>query len=66
MLVLSRRVNKRGERVIVLQVPAGMPAHEIRVELVECDYPAARIGFTAPPEVKIFREELLVEGRLPC
>lgn len=51
MLVLTR---KPGEKVRI--------AGNIFVEVVEVDGKRVRIGFTAPPDVPIVREELIEEN----
>ncbi len=52
MLVLARKV---GERIFI--------GDNIIIEVIEAQWGTARIAFTAPPEVKIFREELLIRKR---
>jgi carbon storage regulator CsrA len=52
MLVLAR---KTGETVIVT-LPDG---REMRVVVVDIDRNKIRLGFTAPDDVKIMREELV-------
>jgi carbon storage regulator len=48
MLVLSRKV---GEEILI--------ADHIRVTVVAIQGNKVRIGFTAPPDVSIYREELV-------
>lgn len=38
---------------------------KVHVTLVECHSGVARIGFDAPPEVKIWRDELIVPLQKP-
>jgi carbon storage regulator len=54
MLVLSRKV---GEEIII--------ADNIRVRVVSIQGNQVRLGFTAPTEVRIQREELLQPDRMP-
>lgn len=58
MLVLSRR---NGEK-IEIQVP-GYPPIEVMVTEIRGD--KVRLGFTAPPEVKVYRTELLDSSHEP-
>ncbi len=51
MLVLSRRV---GERIVI-----GSGPDAVVVEVLEIRPGQVRLGFHAPPEVEIMREELL-------
>lgn len=55
LLVLKRR---RGQSIWLL-LPDGT---RVRVVLVSTDGPTARIGFEAPDDVRIYREELVTEG----
>jgi carbon storage regulator len=60
MLVLSRRV---GETVVI--------DDNIRVTVVSIQGNHVRLSFSAPPDVRIMRSELLGEGRVarkeePC
>jgi len=48
MLVLSRKIN---ERILI--------GHDIVVTVVKLDRNQVRIGIEAPPDVKIWREEVL-------
>jgi carbon storage regulator len=48
MLVLSRRLN---EKVV-------MPGLKVTVQVVAIDNGRVRLGFEAPPDVTILREEL--------
>lgn len=48
MLVLQRR---RGERILL--------DNGVTIELIQVRGQAARIGVSAPPQVKILREELM-------
>lgn len=63
MLVLGRRVL---EKVIIVVPPSAEPT-KIEVCLTEIRGgridPRARLGFTAPDEVKIDREEVFAEKR---
>ncbi len=55
MLVLSRHVN---ESILILP--------NVRIRLIDINCNRARIGFEAPPDVEIWREELWLrhEGKL--
>jgi len=53
MLVLSRRLNER----IVL------PGIQTAIQVVGIQGGTVRLGIDAPAEVKVFREEVLKEGR---
>ncbi|MBY0523178.1 MAG: carbon storage regulator CsrA [Gemmataceae bacterium] len=48
MLVLTRRI---GEEIVI--------ADDIRVTVIAISGNSVRLGFTAPPDVTIYREELL-------
>ncbi|MCP3980611.1 MAG: carbon storage regulator CsrA [bacterium] len=50
MLVLTR---KAGETVVV--------GDNIRITVIECSSGFVRLGFVAPDEVSIYREEIYVE-----
>jgi carbon storage regulator len=56
MLVLSR---KRGERIVI--------GDSVTVTILDVQGDRVRLGFVAPPEVPIHREEIhwRIEGRLP-
>lgn len=56
MLVLTRKLNDR----VLLQYPDGTA---VWVTLIEIDRGRIRLGFDAPPDVKIYREELLPRGQ---
>lgn len=58
MLVLSRRLNQR------IRVKVGDV--EVWVTLVETDRGKVRLGFTAPRDVEIQREENLLRDRPPA
>jgi len=53
LLVLTRRL---GEAVII-----GTPPNAIKVVVVESDRGKVRLGFNAPKDVPIFREEIFHE-----
>jgi len=59
MLVLSRSPN---EKIFVL-LPDGQ---KIEILITQMRYNKVRLGFTAPPTVKIMREELLPENNAPA
>ncbi len=61
MLVLSRRY---GEKVYIKVMPGQVPAEglEIVVTVVDIDRGKVRIGFNAPKEVAIAREEVRDEN----
>lgn len=52
MLILSRRVRQR----IAIQVP-GYP--DIWLEVTEINHNKVRFGIDAPPDVEIWREEVM-------
>ena len=52
MLVLSREKNER--LVIILE-----DGREIGIQVVRVSHGKVRLGITAPPDVKVWREELL-------
>lgn len=54
MLVLSRKLN---EEVWI--------APDVIVKVIEIDRGKVRIGFIAPPETKILRRELFLDGNPP-
>ena len=61
MLLLSR---KRRERIrLRLNAPVG-PV-DVWLEVVEAEFGKVRLGFTAPPEVQIHREEVINKGLCP-
>lgn len=53
MLVLSR---KKGDRVFL-----EWGGQRIEVAVVRCNEAGVRLGFVAPPDVNIVREELLIQ-----
>jgi carbon storage regulator len=52
MLVLSRKANQ----TVIVTLPDG---REMRVTVVDIDRNKIRLGFDAPDDVKIMREELV-------
>jgi carbon storage regulator CsrA len=58
VLILTRGLNER----VRLLLPGGVTAW---VSVVETRNGKVRLGFTAPPEVRIDREELLPPAALP-
>jgi len=50
MLVLARR---KGERIII-----GEGASQVILEVVECQEHKVKLGFAAPPEIPVHREEV--------
>jgi carbon storage regulator CsrA len=56
MLVLSRRLH---EKIL-------FPGLNITVQVVKIKPGVVRIGIEAPPNVKIFREELLAQPATPA
>ena len=55
MLILSRPIGSR----VLLQMPDGRACW---IEVVQVSRGAVRLGFTAPHDVKILREEVLREN----
>jgi carbon storage regulator len=55
MLVLSRKLNEK----LIIVLPDGT---RIALQVVRATAGKARIGIDAPPDVKVFREELLEAG----
>jgi carbon storage regulator len=53
MLVLARKLN---ERIVI-------PCIQTAVQIVGIQGGIIRLGIEAPPEVKVFREEVIREGR---
>lgn len=69
MLVIARYPRgrslgrpSRGDSFI-LQIPAGLPAGEVTVSVVEVLGDKVRVGIEAPAAVKVFRTEVLTERR---
>ena len=56
MLVLSRRLHERIQ----------FPGLNITVQVVAIKPGVVRIGIEAPPDVKVFREELLAQPPTPA
>jgi carbon storage regulator len=55
MLVLSR---KRGEQIVI-------PGSSITITVVGVKGDTVRLGIAAPPEIAVYREELLQRKELP-
>ena len=58
MLVLERRIDE----AVVLVVPGSATETRITVMVTETSRSKARIGFNAPPHVRIVRYEVLARG----
>ena len=56
-LILSRRKNEG----VVIQTPYG----PVRVFVTEISWRRVKLGFEAPAEIRIMREELLEQGAQP-
>lgn len=55
MLVLKRKI---GERIVL-----AINGVEVEIEVVDVRGRQAKLGFAAPPDVKIWRKELLANGK---